>query len=95
MRHASPAEPTHIRQEIADGVRWLWHHPPLRTLALTIFCFNVTFWAAWAVYVLLARERLGLDEVGFGLLLTAGAVGGLIGSLSLSGRSSDGSRWRR
>ena len=92
---ASPAEPTHIRSEIADGVRWLWHHPPLRTLALTIFCFNVTFWAAWAVYVLLARERLGLDALGFGLLLTFGAVGGSIGSPSRTRGSSDGSRWRR
>ena len=26
--------------------------------------FNVTFWAAWSVYVLLARERLGLNELG-------------------------------
>ena len=73
-------ERRHIRHEIADGVRWLWHHPPLRALALTMLFFNVTFHAALAVYVLLAQERLGLDEVGYGLLITAGAIGGLIGS---------------
>ena len=33
-----------------------------------------------AVYVLFAQERLGLDDLGFGILITAGAVGGLIGS---------------
>jgi MFS family permease len=77
-----PAEPTHLRQEIADGIRWLRHHPPVRTLALTIFVFNVTFWSAYSVYVLLARDRLGLDELGYGLLLTAGAIGGLLGSLA-------------
>jgi MFS family permease len=74
------AAQTHIRHDIADGIRWLWRHPPVRTLALTIFFFNVTFGAAISVYVLYATERLGLDDAGFGLLLTVGAVGGLIGS---------------
>lgn len=72
----------HIRHEIMEGVTWLWRHPPVRTLALTIFAFNVTFWAPFSVYVLLATERLGLDAFGYGLLITVGAVGGLIGSLS-------------
>lgn len=72
----------HIRHEIAEGFAWLWHHPPVRTLALTIFIFNVTFWAPYSVYVLLAVERLGLDAFGFGLLITVGAIGGLIGSVS-------------
>ena len=62
------------------GSSWLWRHPPVRTLALTIFIFNITFMAAYSVYVLLATERLGLDAFGFGLLITVGAVGGLIGS---------------
>jgi MFS family permease len=70
----------HLRQEMADGVRWLWHHRPLRALALTIFFFNVTFHAGMAVFVLYATEHLGLGDVGFGLLLTVGAIGGLIGS---------------
>lgn len=71
---------THIRHEIAEGIRWLWRHPPIRALALTIFGFNVTFWAAISVFVLLAQERLGLDEVGYGILITAEAIGGLFGS---------------
>lgn len=70
----------HLRHEVAEGFAWLWRHPPVRTLALTIFIFNVTFWAPYSVYVLLATERLGLDEFGFGLLITVGAIGGLIGS---------------
>ena len=61
------------------GVRWLIRHAPMRTLALTIFTFNVTYGAAWGVLVLYASERLGLDAVGFGLLTTATAVGGIIG----------------
>lgn len=69
-----------MRQEVGEGLRWLWRHAPVRTLALTIFAFNVTFGAAMSVYVLYARERLGLGEVGYGLLMTASAVGGVFGA---------------
>jgi predicted MFS family arabinose efflux permease len=68
--------------EMREGVRWLVEHPPMRTLALTIVTFNVTYGAAWSVLVLYAGERLGLDEVGFGLLTTAVAVGGIVGIAS-------------
>jgi predicted MFS family arabinose efflux permease len=53
----------------------------MRTLALTILLFNVTFGAAWSVLVLYASDRLGMGAVGFGLLTTAVAVGGVFGTL--------------
>jgi MFS family permease len=68
--------------DMVEGVRWLVHHPPMRTLALTILTFNVTYGAAWSVLVLYATERLGMGPVGFGLLTTAIASGGLIGIVS-------------
>jgi predicted MFS family arabinose efflux permease len=68
-----------LRTQMAEGLRWLLHHPPMRTLALTILVFNITFGAAWSVLVLYANERLGMGPVGFGLLTTAVAVGGLVG----------------
>src|SRR5258707_6997637 len=74
--------PTRVRQDIREGWRWLWAHPAVRTLAITIFTFNVTFGAAWSVLVLYARERLGMAALGFGLITTAMAVGGLIGTAS-------------
>jgi len=67
-------------RQIAAGLRWLWTNPPIRTLTITIVAFNVTFGAAWSVLVLYSAERLGLGEVGFGLLSTVGAVGGVLGS---------------
>jgi MFS family permease len=76
------SEPSHIRAEIVEGVRWLWHHPPIRTLTLTVTFFNVTFGAAIAVLVLYAEQRLDAGPVAFGLLTTAGAIGGVIGSTS-------------
>jgi MFS family permease len=69
-----------VRVEVAEGMRWLWHHPPVRTLAITIVLFNVTFGAAWSVLVLYSQERLGMSEAGYGLLITSGALGGLVGT---------------
>ena len=71
-----------LRAEMVEGIRWLIAHPPMRTLALTIFTFNVTYGAAWSVLVLYAGDRLGMNEVGFGLLTTAIAVGGIVGILA-------------
>lgn len=71
-------ERTHIRADIAEGVRWVWHHAAVRTLVLTILIFNVTFGAAWSVLVLYAQQRLGLGDVGFGVITTVQAVGGLV-----------------
>lgn len=69
-----------MRVEIMEGVRWLWNHASVRTLTLTVVSFNVTFGAAISVLVLYSYERLGLSEVGFGLLTTVGAVGGILGT---------------
>jgi MFS family permease len=68
-----------VRRDITEGLRWTWHHPAVRTLILTICTFNITFGAAWSVLVLYAAERLGLGEVGFGLLTSVSAAGGLVG----------------
>jgi MFS family permease len=76
------ARPTRVREDIREGWRWLWAHPAVRTLAITVFTFNVTFGAAWSVLVLYARERLGMTALGFGLITTAMAVGGLVGTAS-------------
>ena len=73
-----PAERKHILKDIGEGVGWLWRHRAVRTLALTMVSFNITFGAAWSVLVLYAIERLHLGEVGFGLLTTASALGGLV-----------------
>ena len=69
---------THVRRDIADGLRWLMGHAPVRTLALVILAFNVTWGAAWSVLVLYSLDVLHMGEVGFGLLTTAAAVGGLL-----------------
>lgn len=75
-----PAERRHVRHDLVEGLRWAARHPAVRTLVLTIFIFNITFGAAWSVLVLYAQRQLGLDEIGFGLITTMNAVGGLLGT---------------
>ena len=89
VRYSTAAEPgdqsaprSSWRADMAEGIRWLAGHPPMRTLFVTIVAFNVTFGAAWSVLVLYAQERLHMSDVGFGLLTTAMAIGGIIGTVS-------------
>ncbi|MEZ0490935.1 MFS transporter [Kineococcus sp. TBRC 1896] len=74
-----PATPWH---DVLEGIRWTAHHPAVRVLVATIFIFNITFGAAWSVLVLYATQRLGLGSVGFGLVTTTGALGGIVGVLA-------------
>lgn len=74
------ATQTHIARDIVEGVRWLVGHAAVRTLALVILVFNVTWGAGWSVLVLYSLDHLHMGEVGFGLLTTAAALGGLIGT---------------
>ena len=69
-----------LRSAIGEGIKWLWGHPRVRTLTILIFLFNITFGAAFSVLVILATERLGLDELGYGLLVASAAVGGVLGA---------------
>jgi predicted MFS family arabinose efflux permease len=73
--HTRPEQ--HIGHDILDGLRWIAGNAPIRTLTLVIFIFNITWGAPWGVLVYWAQERLGVGPLGFGLLTTCSAVGGV------------------
>lgn len=66
--------------DLKEGFRWLWSHRLLRTLAIVLGLLNAAGSASFATIVLFAQEILHLDATGFGLLASAGAVGGVAGS---------------
>lgn len=72
---------THVLHDIVDGLRWLAASPPVRTLTLVIVTFNVTWAAAWSILVLYSLDVLDMGPVGYGLLTTAAAAGGLVATL--------------
>jgi predicted MFS family arabinose efflux permease len=52
----------------------------LRTICWVLTLENIAEVAGYVMLVLLAREQLGLDARGYGLLLASSAVGGLLGA---------------
>jgi MFS family permease len=70
-----------FRAELKEGVRWLWGHDLFRPMAISLGVLNGMMALATATYVLFVQEILELDAGAFGAVLTAGAAGGLVGSL--------------
>ena len=71
---------TRIHSDIAEGLRYLFGHRVLRTLALCVGVSNLAFTAFEAVLALYVVKPgpMGLSEAGYGLLLTAFATGSLL-----------------
>ncbi len=69
--------------EIREGFDFLWHNPVLQPLAIMVAVSNLANSAVVAIFVLYAvgPGPMGLDEVGYGLLITAMAAGGIVGSV--------------
>jgi MFS family permease len=78
---AADAARAGLRAEIAQGLRWLLAHRLLRALAVLVGLMNLASMAGQAIMVLFAQEQLGLGSVGYGLLLAAHGLGGVLGSL--------------
>jgi MFS family permease len=86
FRAARTGPPASIATEIRIGMSYLWHHRMLRTMAFVVGPMNLASTAVFAVLVLyvVAPGPLGLDGVGFGLLITALAVGSVVGTIFAS-----------
>jgi predicted MFS family arabinose efflux permease len=82
FRPGRTGPPTRLRTDVVEGLRFLWRNRVLRTLGMMTGGFNLASSAMTAVFVLYAVRPgpMGLSESGFGLLLTAAAVGAVLGS---------------
>jgi MFS family permease len=67
--------------EIKEGVKWLWHHPLLRSMAIILGFLNALGSLVFATLVLFAQEVLGVSAFVFAILGAAGAIGGVLGSV--------------
>jgi MFS family permease len=80
---ALPRTPRHEirRAPIAEGLRWLARHRPLRVIAVLLGIYNFANQMGQAVLVLLATQTLHVSSRGYGLLLASSAVGSVVGGL--------------
>lgn len=64
-----------------QGATWIRANPVILRLAVMLGVLNASFTAAFTILVLYSQEILRLGAFGHGLLLTAGAAGGVLGGL--------------
>jgi len=72
------------REELAEGFQWLWRHPVLRSLAITLGLANLLGNVSGAVFVLFAQEVLSTNTTEFAILGAGGAIGAILGGWSAS-----------
>ncbi|NLE71306.1 MAG: MFS transporter [Actinomycetales bacterium] len=70
-----------LRREIAEGLRFVVGQPLLRRIVATTGISNLFGSVTGALMVIYALRVLGLEEAGLGAVLSAGAVGGVVGAL--------------
>lgn len=79
-RHRGESHPS-ILSQIRTGMQWLWSDRAVRGLAIVWTIASINFGAAMAVLVLYVEDHLGLGDLGYGVLLSISALGGLVGTV--------------
>lgn len=80
--HVGPA--ASVRQNLAEGARYVWRHPTLRaqmTLALVPVVVALPYISLMPVF---AKDVLDLGPTGFGVLMAAPGLGAVIGTLTIA-----------
>ncbi|MEO1306388.1 MAG: MFS transporter [Pseudomonadota bacterium] len=74
-------EHRNLWEEVVEGTRWMLSHRIILQLGIMLGILNAASIMTVTILVLYSQEILGLSSLGHGLLLTAGAAGGVIGGL--------------
>lgn len=71
-----------LKQQISEGLRFLWRHQRLRLLAMLSMSINFLIGPVNLAVILLARG-LRIDTLTTGLIFTIGGIGGVVGAFSM------------
>lgn len=74
-------ERTSFLSQLGDGLRWLFAHHLLRTMAVMLGLCNMATMMGQALFVKYASDELGVTGRGYGLLLAVMSAGSIIGGL--------------
>lgn len=80
-RKVEPKPAGHLGRDITAGFRWMWSHPPVRTIGLFAIVLNLFFTAYFIVIIVLAQAR-GVPSGEIGIMAAMLGVGGILGSLA-------------
>ena len=64
-----------------EGMLWVWRHTIILRLAMVTGFLNFTWTVALTILVLFAQDILSVGSLGYGLIISCGAVGGGLGGL--------------
>ncbi len=69
----------HIRDEITEGMRWLWQQPTIRFLCWVNGGVNLMY-GGWTLLLISLAQRQGAASFAIGLMFASGGVGSLLGT---------------
>lgn len=70
----------HLREALLAGIRALWQQPVVLAIIALMAAVGGLAWPVFGMMPAFARDVLGTNTVGLGLLLAAGALGSVIGT---------------
>jgi hypothetical protein len=90
----APSARRRLRRELAEGLGFVLGQPALRAITACTALTNLLWAAAGTVQLLFLVHQVGLDPAAIGLLVSAGAAGGLLAALAATrvGRGADTAR---
>ena len=69
-----------LREEVAEGLRWLWGNPLIRYMAFLTGGLNLINAATPLILIVLAKQ-MGAGDGAIGVIFSAAGIGGIAGSL--------------
>jgi MFS family permease len=78
-------DPRRMRADIAEGLRFLWQQPVIRTMSFSVTCVCLGWGGTFALLVVYANRALHLPrvDVRLGLLYSVGELGGLLAAAAV------------
>lgn len=71
-----------LRREVAEGLRYVWGHPVLRSVTVMMALVNCVGFTVYAQLVLFAKDRLDASDFRVGILYAVGSAGMILLALA-------------
>jgi MFS family permease len=80
-RKVRPEPVGHLGREMLAGLRWMWHHRPVRVIGLFATVLNL-FFAAYFIVIIVVAQAHGVPSGEIGIMAAMFGVGGILGALA-------------